>query len=304
MTGLATTNGGALITADQAEAIRSALKSSLYPGASDASVGMVLDYCRAAGLDPLTKPVHIVPMSVKTGAKDANGYDVKEMRDTIMPGIGLYRINAARTGEYAGCSAPEFGPVQRLEYFKEVWEQGTNGRRQKTVKKAELAYPEWCRITVRRVVAGSVVEFTAIEYWTENYAATRDGAPNEMWAKRPFAQLAKCTEAQALRRAFPEAVGSQPTADEMEGKHLVDVEPMPRIDPPSARPEPQPYPAADFEANLPKWREVITAGRKTADDIIAMVSSKGPLSDDQIKAIRACAAPAPVDAEVIDGEPA
>jgi len=39
-----------------------------------------------------------------------------------------------------------------------------------------------------------------------------------MWEKRPFGQLAKCTEAQALRKAFPEAVGSQPTAEEMEGK--------------------------------------------------------------------------------------
>lgn len=305
MNSLTTTNGsgGALVTAEHAEAIRSALKSSLYPGANDASIELVLSYCKAAGLDPLTKPVHIVPMSVKTGAKDANGYDVKEMRDTIMPGIGLYRINAARTGEYAGCSAPEFGPVQRLEYFKDVWEQGANGRRQKTVKKAELVYPEWCRMTVRRVVAGTVVEFTAIEYWIENYASTRDGAPNEMWAKRPFAQLAKCTEAQALRRAFPEAVGSQPTADEMEGKHLVDVEALPRIEPPAGRPEPQPYPAADFEKNLQAWRVAIATGRKTADDIIAMVSSKGVLSEDQIKEIRACeVGPAdPVDAEFIDG---
>ncbi len=43
----------------------SALKNSIYPGAKDESVMMALDYCRARNLDPLLKPVHLVPMSVK-----------------------------------------------------------------------------------------------------------------------------------------------------------------------------------------------------------------------------------------------
>ncbi|MDH0080784.1 recombinase RecT, partial [Klebsiella pneumoniae] len=43
----------------------SALKNSIYPGAKDESVMMALDYCRARSLDPLLKPVHLVPMSVK-----------------------------------------------------------------------------------------------------------------------------------------------------------------------------------------------------------------------------------------------
>lgn len=67
--------------------------------------------------------------------------------------------------------------------------------------------------------------------------------------------------------------------------------------PPVGHAELPPYPADDFAANLPKWRNVINSGRKTPDEIIAMVSTKGVLSDDQVAAIRACE---PVDAEVVE----
>lgn len=214
----------AMVTAEHADAVRTALKSSLYPGASDASVDLVLAYCKAADLDPLTKPVHIVPMKVSTGRKDNNGWDIKEQRDVIMPGIGLYRVNASRTGQYAGCSEPEFGPTCTLAFKAEKWVDGPNRKREKKSVDTSIDYPQWCRITVRKVLGNAVVEFTAIEYWLENYAEKGDdGAPNAMWEKRAFGQLAKCTEAQALRKAFPEAVGSQPTAEEMEGK-VIDVE--------------------------------------------------------------------------------
>lgn len=183
------------------------LQTSLYPGAALPSIKMVLEYCKASNLDPMQKPVHIVPM-----------WNAKEGRmvDVIMPGVNLYRTQAARSGQFAGMSEPEFGP--------EIIE---------TIDGVKIAYPDWCKVTVKRVLPNGVIaEFSSVEYWKENYAVKggkdKSIAPNAMWQKRPRGQLAKCASAQALRIAFPE-IASQPTADEMEGKQLyqneVDVTP-------------------------------------------------------------------------------
>lgn len=191
------------------------LRSSVYPGAKDASIKMAITYCANLNLDVMLKPVHIVPLKVKTGEKDKYGNDKYEMRDVIMPGIGLYRIQAARNG-CAGISAPEFGPTKTLEYQQEYWTDGPDNKRVKKYRDAKLDYPEWCKITVKRLVDGQERSFTAIEYWLENFGG-KDGQPNAMWLRRSRGQLAKCTEMQALRRGFPE-VGAEPTAEEMEGK--------------------------------------------------------------------------------------
>ena len=42
--------------------------------------------------------------------------------------------------------------------------------------------------------------------------------------------------------------------------------------------EPIIYPQEKFEANLPKWAELIKSGKKTAEEIIAMVASKAEIS--------------------------
>lgn len=191
------------------------LKSSLYPGAKDESIKLVIGYCKAQGLDPMQKPVHIVPMSVKVG-EDEKGKDKYEKRDVIMPGIGLYRTQAARTEQCAGISEPEFGETKTIVFKEQYYENDT-----KKYRDATLEYPEWCKVTVRRLMQnGQIAEFTAIEYWLENYATASKYtvAPNAMWRKRSRGQIAKCAEAQAWRKAFPEMIGAAPTAEEMEGK--------------------------------------------------------------------------------------
>lgn len=61
--------------------------------------------------------------------------------------------------------------------------------------------------------------------------------------------------------------------------------------PPPPAPEARYYAAQAFAANLPAWSELILSGRKTADQIIATVETKGaPLTEQQKADLRAVAA--------------
>lgn len=186
------------------------LQNSLYPGAKADSVALVLAWCRSTGRDPMKKPVHIVPMSVKIA-----GTDRYEWRDVLMPGIGTYRTDAAETGEYVGKSEPEFGPETTREF---------DGQK--------VTFPLWCKVTVYRYTHGEARAFPAKEFWIENYALGKGNkGVNAMWSKRCYGQLAKVAESQALRMAFPDETGNSNTAEEMEGKSFagmtIDAEPEP-----------------------------------------------------------------------------
>lgn len=183
------------------------LQETLYPGSTDQEVAMILGYCKARKIDPILKPVYLVPMSVKTDKKDKEGKFIYERKNVIMPGIGLYRIDASRSGLYAGVNEPEFGEEITKQFGDKV--------------KRSITFPKWCKITVKKILSdGSIAEFTAKEFWLENYASKSkfDDTPNDMWEKRAYGQLAKCAEAQALRKAFPDVVGNEYTKEEMEGK--------------------------------------------------------------------------------------
>jgi phage recombination protein Bet len=170
----------------------SSLNSSIFPGAKPESIIMALNYCKARGLDPLKKPVHIVPLYVKDAKTGQSS-----MRDVIMPGIYELRMTAARTGSFVGMDEPAFGPM--IE-FKGV------------------TAPAFCSITVYRMVAGQRCAFTHTEYFEEAVSIKKEGGkevgPNAMWTKRPRGQLAKCAEAGALRKAFPDELGGIQSSEE------------------------------------------------------------------------------------------
>lgn len=99
------------------------------------------------------------------------------------------------------------------------------------------------------------------------------------WDKIPEDMLVYRGTRQWARRYAPEALLGVYTPDEMEDAEPVQAAVVIRQERPA-------YPQSDFDANVGKWREIISSGRKTADDIIAMVESKGTLTDEQREQIR------------------
>jgi hypothetical protein len=74
---------------------------------------------------------------------------------------------------------------------------------------------------------------------------------------------------------------------------------------PQAHEELQPYSTADFTKNLTAWRNAIASGKTTPDNLIAMVSTKGVLSEAQKQGIRDLAKPQDVtDAPIKNEVPA
>lgn len=183
-----------------------ALSVSIFPGAKPESITLAYQYCKARGLDILKKPVHIVPMSVKIA-----GTNKYEYRDVIMPGIGELRTTASRTGLMAGTDKPIFGPIIEFPITDNP------DVKEPTI----LMVAESCEVTVHRLDKNGVPRaYTHIEFFEEAVARTKDGAVNSMWRKRARGQLAKCAEAGALRKAFPEELGGIYAAEELEGKSI------------------------------------------------------------------------------------
>lgn len=103
------------------------------------------------------------------------------------------------------------------------------------------------------------------------------------WQSYPKRMLMWRARGYALRDKFADALGGLITVEEARDiPEEREINPAPREAEPQALPY---YPADDFDANFPKWEAVIQSGKKTPDQIIAMVSSKGELTSEQKAAI-------------------
>lgn len=199
------------------------------------AITMALSYCRSRNLDIFKKPVHVVPMWSSA---------LGRMVETVWPGIAEIRTTAARTGEYAGIDEVQFGPMVERTFTGKV----KNGSQWEQVSKT-VRFPEWASVVVYRFVKGHKIAFHTKIFWEETYASTgKTEVPNDMWARRPRGQFDKCVEAAALRKAFPEEVGSMYAAEEMEGR-IIDHDESDRKPPkPPGPPAPPVPPTVDHVA--------------------------------------------------------
>lgn len=214
------------------------LVESTWPNArTPDSVILALSYCKARNLDPFKRPVHIVPITVK---KKINGKDEYVEIETVWPAISETRTTAFRTKDYAGMDPPVFGPTKTFALIDQEKDGGSY--RDVPVK---IDAPEWCQITVHRLVDGISRPFPGPRcYFVEFYAPKNRfvTAPNEQWRRKPSYMIEKCAEATALRRAFPEEYGDKYAIEELGSLgHLRTVDGSATFGAaPKAEPQPEP----------------------------------------------------------------
>ena len=105
------------------------------------------------------------------------------------------------------------------------------------------------------------------------------------WTQYPKRMLQMRARSWALRDVFPDVLRGMPVAEElmdMPEKDMGHAEVISHE--PAALPM---YSADEFAKNLPIWDKAIKAKKATPDGVIAKASTKGTLSDEQVKTIKA-----------------
>jgi phage recombination protein Bet len=160
-------------------------------GVKDASNGDLAVFFHQSvrtGLDPFAKQIYMIGRWSREGTKW-----------TIQTGIDGYRLVARRASDQRR---------ELLEYEDTLW-CGEDGQWRDVWLSNDP--PAAAKVTVLRNGA----RFGAVAVWREYVQTTKDGKPNSMWERMGANQLAKCAEALALRKAFPQDLSGLYTDAEM-----------------------------------------------------------------------------------------
>lgn len=151
---------------------------------------------KRTGLDPLVRQIYAVYR-----------WDTRLGREkmTIQTGIDGMRLVAQRQGDYAGQDDAKYLPEDE-----------------------STKYPVKATVTVYKFMQGTRVPFTATARWGEYVQLDKQGKPMGLWDKMPYLMLAKCAEALALRKAFPNELSGIYSEEEMaQSKNILSDLPTP-----------------------------------------------------------------------------
>lgn len=158
-----------------------ALKQLGIDQASNGDLAVFLNFAQRTGLDPFARQIYMIGRNSNQGKKW-----------TIQASIDGLRIVAERSGDYAGQVGPEY--CGEDGQWRDTWTSNTP--------------PVAARVGVLR--HGFQAPLYGVAYY-EEYAQKN----SPMWSDKPRLMLAKCAEALALRKAFPNDLAGLYTADEM-----------------------------------------------------------------------------------------
>jgi phage recombination protein Bet len=151
-----------------------------------------LSVCAVTGLNPLARQVYCIARYGKAGVDWS-----------IQTGIDGFRVVAERSKLYDGQTTEWMTKDQQ---WTDVFLPGIHGD-----------HPLAARVRVYRKDWPDTRPSTGIAEWNAYVQTKRDGTPVEMWQKQGAGQLAKCAEALAHRKAFPQDLSGIYTEDEMAG---------------------------------------------------------------------------------------
>lgn len=150
--------------------------------APKAELAVFLHYAQKTGLDPFSRQIYMI---------------ARGGRYTIQSSIDGLRIIAQRSKEYAGQVGPFW--CDQSGVWKDVW--------------LGDSYPVASKVGVMR--QGFHEPLWAVAKYESYCPKGKDGNPMGLWKQMSDVMLAKCAEALALRKAFPNDLSGIYTSDEM-----------------------------------------------------------------------------------------
>lgn len=166
-------------------------------GVEDAPKGdldLFFHQAKRTGLDPFAKQIYMLGRRTKIKVWNERAKRQDEewvMKYTIQTGIDGYRVTGHRLARLAGDEIAVEGPFWRGAEggWDDVWLD-----------------PNRPPLAAKYIVVKNGVKYSSVAMYGEyvqTYSKDGQQQPNSMWAKMPANQLAKCAEAAAWKKAYP-----------------------------------------------------------------------------------------------------